>query len=204
MGTFPIFLVILALAGRTLQTGPVITAPQAGAILSGSVEIQGDIGASTFSPAELAFSFAGDPTGTWFLLQSLPGGAPTGLLATWDTSRVTDGDYRLRLQVVLDDGSVQEVIVEDLHIRNDSPPPLATQTLPVPTDTPEPAEDLPELVVPTQALQSTPEILPAQGPLPENPAGLNQRSVLSIFGRSVILVLVLFAVLGLLLRFRRN
>lgn len=204
MGISVFILVVLVVPGFFFQTGPTISAPQNGAILTGRMEILGSLGAPGFSSAELAFAYAADTTGTWFFLQELPGSVQQGPLALWDTSQLTDGDYRLRLRVFQADGSSQEAIVEELHIRNDAPPATPTLFQTLPSETPESLEDIPEAVFPTLSLQSTPEVMKPQVPLPANPAELDQGTVYSIFGRSAILVMALFAALGLLLRTRRH
>lgn len=205
MGILSLLLVIFTLTGGLLQTGPAITAPVAGAVLSGPVEIQGSTGEAAIASAELAFAYAGDPTGTWFILQRLPGGSSPGVLMTWDTSQVTDGDYRLRLRVILLDGSLQETFVDDLHVRNDSVP---TST-PVPPELPAteeafgPFEPLTEVPASTTMPEIPAPTRQARTPLPPNPAELSSAAVYSILGRGALLALGLFAALGLLLRLRR-
>ncbi len=99
----------------------VIQAPRAGDVLKGIIQIQGTALADQFTRYEVAFAYADDTSGTWFLIDE--GGRPAGdgLLASWDTSRITDGDYRLRLLVVLAGGENRELIVPDLHVRNYTP-----------------------------------------------------------------------------------
>lgn len=203
MGIFTILLVALGVSGPFFQAGPVITAPRNGDVLVGQVEILGSLGVPGFSSAELAFTYVADATGTWFFIQELSGSAQQELLAFWDTSQLTDGDYRLRLRIFQPDGSSQEIFVENLHIRNEVHPPTPTSLPAVPSESPELVEDLPEAVFPTISPQSTPEVLASRGPMHANPAELDQGSIYSIFIRSAILVLALFAVLGLLLRLRR-
>ena len=204
MAVLSIFLIFLGLSGPFFQVAPVITAPQSGAVLSGRVEIIGDLGVPSFSAADLAFAYGEDTTGTWFLIQTLSGSPSSGSLAIWDTSQLTDGNYRLRLRVLQADGTSAEVIVEDLHIRNDAPTAAPTQPPVLPSESPEPFEEPPEVFLPTSIPRSTPEVLAPRESLPGNPAQLDRGAVLSIFGRSSILVLILFAVLGILLGLRRH
>lgn len=201
MGILPACLVFLALAGQWLQTAPAITSPREGEVLRGLVEVQGDLGKTTFTSAELAFAFAGDPTGTWFRLQNLPADTPAGMLAVWDTPQLTDGDYRLRLKLILTDGTVQELLVENLHIRNDVPAAAATE--PISEGTFEPVDEVLEPASPSPTPGKPPETVLPGAPLPANPAEIGSGMVYSVFGRGAILTLVLFATLGLLLRLRR-
>jgi hypothetical protein len=205
MGILNIFYALMVLLGPWLQTGPAITGPSEGSALKGQVEIRGNVGTAGFISADLSFGYSADPTGTWFLLQSFSQPPAQDLFMLWDTSGLTDGDYRLRLRVFLADGTAPEVVVENLHIRNEAP--IAT---PIPTGTPEPTEDLMPAVekspeVPAQGpLETASQVRITPGPLPTNPVEVAPAAVYSIFGRGALLVLVLFAVLGLLLRLRRS
>ncbi|MEJ5225563.1 MAG: hypothetical protein WHV44_13990, partial [Anaerolineales bacterium] len=46
-----------------------IAAPQAGQTLQGQVRITGSAAVTGFAAYEVAFAYADDPTGTWFLIQ---------------------------------------------------------------------------------------------------------------------------------------
>src|SRR5688572_18757783 len=120
----PLFLLFQAQAAS-------ITSPQSGATVRGQVEIIGTMDVANFASAELAFGFSNstdiDPEGgAWFAIQTFPQPKLDSPLAVWDTTSVTDGDYNLRLRVTLQDGSVQDVVVTGLRIRNDSPEPTPT------------------------------------------------------------------------------
>lgn len=202
------FLLVFALAQ---QAAPAITAPVTGQTVSGQVSISGTADAPDFASAELAFAYASDPTGTWFTLQTFTQPVQDSALATWDTSLVSDGDYTLRLRVFSQDGSSQDVTVTDLHIRNAVVPPTATPTQ-IPTATPtalptdeaiflQPTIDAP---LPTTKPATVSSSGPQPTPLPANPAALTTESIYFYLARGAILALILFIVLGIFLRLRRN
>jgi hypothetical protein len=162
-----------------------------------------------FASAELGFKFASDSGDVWFPIRSFSQPPADSLLAVWDTTAITDGDYQLRLRVFLQDGSFQDVIVAGLKIRNDTPDPTATPTG-LPTATP-PLLPPPQFSLGTAPPQPsgeaapTPElVVPSPTPMPPNPAALTVASILSIFGKSAFAVLMLFAFFSLLLRLRKN
>jgi hypothetical protein len=174
-----------------------ITSPQTGDTLRGQVHIEGAMDIPNFASAELDFAFASNPTDNWFIIQTFPQPKVDSPLAIWDTTSITDGDYTLRLRVVLQDGSFQDAIITALKIRNDSPEPTATSI---------------ELAQPTsQSVSSTivsvtPTLLsfPQPTSLPSNPASLTVPLIYSTFGRGVLIALVLFIVFSFLFRFRRD
>jgi hypothetical protein len=190
------------------QSIPAITAPIEGQTLQGVVEITGSLDAANFSGAELSFAYASDPSGTWFLIRTLPAPAEGQVLAAWDTSQLTDGDYRLRLRQVYTDGSFQEVFVENLHVRNDAPTVTPTSPLPTstPTHTPSPSATVEQPAAAVTAPPSPTAALsrPTPRPLPSNPASISAQAIYSVFGRAALLVLILFLVLGIFLGLRRR
>lgn len=182
-----------------------ITSPQTDETLRGLVEIQGGMDIPNFASAELAFTFnetASDPAASWFVIQTFPQPITNPVLAAWDTTAVTDGDYALRLRVFLQDGSFQEAVIPNLKVRNDEPLPT-----PTPTST--------EAVFNFQPLNETPGVsaqatsipvitYPTSTPLPANPASLTAFSIVTIFWQSALAILVLFAFFSLILRLRKN
>jgi hypothetical protein len=120
-------------------------------------------------------------------------------LFTWDTTTITDGEYVLRLRVFISDGSVQEVQVP-IVVQNDAAP---TPTL-APTST---AESV-TVEIPTPfllAASPTPTDVPrpTPTPLPANPAALDQAEIYASLGRGALVILGVFAIAGLVVRFRR-
>lgn len=183
------------------QDTPVaITSPQSGETLRGQVNIMGSMNVPDFASAELAFAYASGPTATWFTIQTFSSPMPDSMLAVWDTTIVTDGDYLLRLRVQLQNGLVEEALVKDLKILNDVPTPTATLT---PTSEP---EDTPVPTFPTPTDIPAPVLLtyPTPTPLPANPATLTTPSIYSNFGLGTLVTLILFVLVGLILRLRRT
>jgi len=179
-----------------------ISSPQSSETLRGQVEILGDMDVAGFVAGELAFSYdipEGDASGltdSWFNIQIFSQPKVDGALATWDTTAVTDGDYQLRLRVLLQDGSFQDALVTDLKIRNDSPAATETpvafleETNPTPMPSPDLAIPTPKYAQPTSS--------------PANPASLTVASVYSTFGRGALMALGLFLVFSYLLRIRKK
>lgn len=170
------------------QMQPVaITSPHPGDILQGMVNLEGVTDIPGFRTAEISFAYQNDPTQTWFLIQELSQPVAGGLLAAWDTTTITDGDYRLRLQVFLQDGQVVEAISEGVQVRNYTPvetvaptvvPPaqgISTEIAPAVAAAPViPASSQPTTIAqltatPSPALTSIPEMI-SPVVLPTNPA----------------------------------
>jgi len=188
--------------------GVTLTSPQSGDVLRGQVEIFGQMDVPNFSSAELAFSFssstegaASDSADTWFTIQTFPQPKTDSLLAVWDTTSVTDGDYTLHLRVYFQDGSSQDAAITDLKIRNDVVLPTETPIEAFPVSTPLIAqpEAVTPLVLPTQTLTFA-----QPTPLPQNPASLDKDSVYSTFGRGAMIALVAFVLISIFLRLRKN
>jgi hypothetical protein len=169
-----LFLILLFIPARpvaALQKTPEapivrILAPQPGEALQGLVLITGATQTDGFQSAEVSFGYQSDPTNTWFLLQQSRTAVEEGDLAQWDTSTISDGIYRLRVQVFLSDGRVLEALAEGLRVRNYTP---------VETSTPAPAEPVVAAVQPTATYTPLPDFAPllrTPQALPTNPARL--------------------------------
>jgi hypothetical protein len=202
---------ILVLTILFQELTPAITFPLAGEPLRGQVEIQGATDIADFASAELAFTFdetASDPGAAWFPIQTFSQPQPGPLLAVWDTTTLTDDDYTLRLRVFLLDGSFQDVLVPNLKIRNYTPDPTATPTLPPtepPTQTPPPFFSLGTAPPPASGETPTPaSAFPTPTPLPINPASISTSDILTIFGKSALVIIGLFFFISLILRLRKN
>lgn len=195
-------LLTLVLLLLTAQDSPsvAIIFPAPGDILSGQVTITGRTDVPGFSSSQLDFAYASNPTDTWFTLQTSTQPVVDAALAVWDTTRISDGGYVLRLRVFTEDGSFQEVLVS-IKVQNDTPIPTPT---PLFTSTPDRLDEgipTPFLIAASPTPTSTPH--PTPTPLPANPATLDQPAVYTSLGRGALVILGLFAFVGLLLRFRR-
>ena len=143
-----------------------VTAPLPGEALQGLVTVTGVTQVEGFQSAEISFGYQSDATNTWFLLQQSAVGASDGDLAQWDTTTISDGVYRLRLQVFRTNGQVLETTLEGLRVRNYSP-----------VETSTPLADVPviEEVVATPTQTALPDYQPPQQTpvvMPTNPARL--------------------------------
>lgn len=183
---------LLLLTFGLAQFRPEIVSPRPGEALQGRVTITGSSDTIGFASYELAFAYPADSTGTWFLIAQSNQPVQDGTLGEWDTSLVTDGDYTLRLRVLLDDGSSLEVLVPDLRVRNYTP-----------VETPTPA---PSPVFPTRTLSAVTSSLPAptSTPLPPNPAALTAGRLLSGLGYGALAAVALLFLLFIYTRLRRN
>ncbi|MBK9926594.1 MAG: hypothetical protein IPP66_15065 [Anaerolineales bacterium] len=177
-----------------------ITSPTSGSTVSGQVNITGTTDIPGFVSSQLDFSYASNATDTWFAIQSSSQPVVDSPLSTWDTATISDGDYVLRLRVILGDGSFQESTVQ-IKIQNDTP--ILTPT-PLVTATPNKLDEgipTPFLVASSPTPTLTPR--PTPTPLATNAASLDQTSISTSFGRGALVILGLFVFAGLGLRFRR-
>jgi len=165
-----------------------IRLPVAGQAVQGTVSIEGNSSVPGFVSAELAFAYTGDPTGTWFLIAEASQPVQDGVLAQWDTGVITDGDYNLRLRVLLQNGNHLETHVPGLRVRNYTPVETDTPTPVTPTLTQVPGE--------TPVVTPTREIRPTPTPLPPNPAEVTSDNILDSLGKGALAILGLFALFG--------
>jgi hypothetical protein len=181
----------------------VIVDPQPGQALQGVVAIMGRTSISGFRSAEVLFGYANDPSQTWFFISESTSPVEAGLLAEWDTSTLTDGNYTLRLVVNRTDGSRVVVIVPGLRIRNYSPVETNTPTpfiTPTATTTPLPGAN----PLPTQPeLPATTVVPPTLTPLPPNPAELSQQDISNNLLRGAAGTGIALAILGFYLAIRK-
>jgi hypothetical protein len=183
------------------NSGPVITSPADGQVLQGQVQVKGTTDIPGFSSTELAFAYSPDQTGTWFLIQAASLPATNDVIATWDTTLITDGDYTLRLRVALQDGSFREA-TETVHIRNYTQEPTLA---PAGTPTEKAVVQIPTAMIivasetPTQAAAPP----PTPSALPANPAGVTSAEIYSGFWRGALIVGLLVLGFAALVRLRR-
>jgi len=185
---------------RAQTTAPAITSPTADQALQGQVSITGNTGASGFASAQLDFGYVGDQSNTWFLIQALSQPVADGTLATWDTAKITDGNYILRLRVFATDGTFKDATVP-FEIANYTVPTLASPT-PAPTNAPSLQIPTPLVIIGSDT--PAPPVLATPTPLPPNPAGLPTSLVFGELGRGALFALAAFLVLGILLLRRRS
>jgi hypothetical protein len=181
----------------------VIVEPQPGQSIQGVIAVMGRTSIPAFQSAEVLFGYANDPSQTWFFITESTTPVEAGLLAEWDTSTLTDGNYTLRLVVYRTDGSRVVVIVPGLRVRNYSPVETSTPapiSAPTASATPLPGSD-PQV---TQPALATATPAPATiTPLPANPAELSPQDISHNLLRGAAGTSLALAALGLYLAIRK-
>jgi hypothetical protein len=116
-------------ASVLFQAAAQITSPEAFARLRGNVSISGTATHPEFQRYELYYTV--EPGDNWvFIGEAHFSPVINGLLGTWDTTSLPDGNYSLRLRVVRQDGNYDEAYQRNLVVANRAPePPAATPTL---------------------------------------------------------------------------
>jgi hypothetical protein len=171
---------------------PEITSPQDGEVLQGSVIISGSSQIEGFQSADIAFAYDADATSSWFLLNESLEPIEGGELTIWDTTIISDGNYRLRLSVKLEDGTVRETLIRGLRIRNYSL---------IETATPEPVMlVIAETSTPVIATR-TPISPPAE--LPPNPVLVTHQMIQATVVQGIFITLVVFGVVGIYLALKK-
>ncbi|MFH2040598.1 MAG: hypothetical protein ABIJ65_14290 [Chloroflexota bacterium] len=180
----------MAIPDMVIQSdqGVAITSPVQGDVLSGVINIFGNSEISGFKYSDLAFSYAVGSMETWFPISESSIGVEAGLLFVWDTTLISDGDYRLRLRVFSEDNSIIEFVIPFLSIRNNTP-----ILVPSPSVT--------SVLVDPSGSRNSPTVSPVVRPtkLPDNPLELSSRNLalsafygfLSIFG--LILISIIYS-----------
>ncbi|NMC80610.1 MAG: hypothetical protein GYA59_14710 [Chloroflexi bacterium] len=183
LGVSVLRLALLALALPISQ--PRVDSPQPGDVLQGTVPIIGSTDLAGFQSAEVWFAYEADPPGGWFLIHQSTEAVADGTLADWDTTTITDGNYRLKVVVFVEGGEPSETLVEGLRVRNYQP---------VETDTPGVAPTAPaqEASAPTATW-----VVPTPTALAANPAQVNAARLTDSLLKGVFSVVVGFVALGL-------
>jgi hypothetical protein len=187
---------LFALPTRTPVGFPqiIITNPLQGQALQGQISIQGAVVAQNFSSAQIEFSYIEDQTDTWFLISDLEQPVDYDVIAMWDTSTITDGNYNIRITVHTQDGQKNSMLISNLRVRNYNP---------IETNTPQPIRIQTSQPLATQRYTSTP-IPPSPTTLPTNPAQITKMDVQRSLERGVLLITGFFLVIGVILWIRRQ
>jgi hypothetical protein len=186
-----LFLLILTQAA---ELPPVhILAPQADDALQGKVTITGSTAVDGLQGWALEFGYTGDPTNTWFLITEGDAAITDAILADWDTTTLTDGNYTLRLTVRRTDADPLEHRVS-VRVRNYTPIETATPQPTLPPTATSPGK----LVEPVET-----NLPPTLTPLPTNPAELTPQDVTAGAKVGGLVAVVLFALLAAYLYLRR-
>lgn len=163
-----------------------IYSPQPGQAVQGIVPIDVSIIVPDLDMVVLEFRYQDHPTGTWFQLLQTGDPVEDGILAQWDTTTITDGEYDLRL-VAFTGLQQYEYLVSGLRVRNYTP---------VETETPTPLPQA-EAGTPVSTLTPTRTVMaPTLTPLPTNPAVFTPQQFGGSMGVGAGVVLVLFILVG--------
>lgn len=169
--------------------------PQPGQAILGNIEISGNTLVDGYKSAEILFGYANDPADTWFLIDQSNTPIDNGVLANWDTTVISDGNYNIKLAVTLHDGAIFSSIVQDVRVRNYSPIEPDTPMPVINTSTPE----LGITPIPTPTVSPIPS---TATPLPTNPIILTPSDFITGFGRGALITLGLFIFVGIYLGIR--
>lgn len=179
-----------------------IQSPAPGQAVQGNFVIRGNTAIDGFQSYEVDFTYMDNPTQTWFLIQESTLPVQDDILAVWDTTTITDGEYMLRLAVTLTDGRQQEARVDFLRVRNYTP---------IETDTPTPLPSL-ETLVPVNTATPvslgytpTPSLTPhplTPTPLPTNPAMITPSQMTLTLGKGAFFSIAILGILGAYVGFR--
>jgi hypothetical protein len=174
--------------------GITITSPKAGDFLNGNIIIKGSSEIVGFLRTELSFAYETGLPETWFVISTSDQAVQLGQLAVWDTTTISDGDYRLRLRVNLVDSTFQEIIINDLAIRNytatETPVSSITPTFSITYETPVIEETV------------TPAVLPTE--LQPNPIALTPRQVYTSLFSGILFLLAMVVFWGIYAYFRNK
>lgn len=175
-----------------------VTSPAAGEAVRGQVAIYGNTAVAGFISWELNFAYSTDTTGSWFLIAEGDQPVTAGLLAEWDTTTITDGDYQVRLTVFLEGDRRTHFLVPDIRVRNyttiETLTPISTLTATPYTLTPQPSPT----PSPSQPSSQTP-VPETPTPLPTNPIAISTAEINTSWQKGALGSLAAFLLIGLYL-----
>ena len=139
----------LTLLPTTPTVGPpdssvVLSAPSTGQSLFGTVRIVGTANNAQMLMYRLEFLAGADPQSKWQVIASqVTQQVTNGVLGQWDTTKVADGAYQIRLRVTMRNNTVIDAYARGLLVSNQQPTPLPTVPPPptatnLPTNGPSP------------------------------------------------------------------
>ena len=189
-----LLLLALLISGphRPLTQQVIIDSPRQGEALQGQVAITGTTDIEGLQSYQVDFAYQRDQTNTWFPVARGDEVLRGETLATWDTTTISDGVYRLRVRAELEDGRTLETMVGGLRVRNYTP---------VETNTPEPLVAAGVGGTETQRADYVPSNQ-TPTPLSGNPAEVTSTNLGDSLVRGGLVALLLFIVLGAYLGLR--
>ncbi len=196
----------LLLAFRPQLPGASITYPRDGETVQGQVAIRGTASIPDFWKYELHYSREPATGNSWAPIGGVVETPVTdGLLGVWDTTRIPDGLYAIRLRVARRDGNYVEVFVRNLTVSNQTPPLTPTPTPFTPEPSPTPIPPTPTVVIelpPTPTPIPTPTFPPAPAPTRTESYSFSPGRLFSSFCYGMGLAGAFFAFFGLLFLLR--
>lgn len=181
----------------TVAPDVILNRPREGEALQGVASIEGRVQGEGVRGVRVSFTHAEGTPGNWFYISDMEldteGGSQEDFQVEWDTTKITDGNYHIRVSVDYRDGRQVSTTVSGVRIRNYSP---------IETATPQPAGTL----NPTAQLTETPErtAAPTPSPLPSNPATLQVEELQGALLKGLGVVMGCFLLLGLYHWIRRR
>lgn len=179
--------------------GLYVLSPSEGQAVAGMVEIIGSVPDVSFDYAEVSYVFSDSKAPNWFVISKLDEPVMDERLALWDTTLITDGLYRLKVTVYRNDGTVDDLIVENIRVANytrveEATPAISsagTESLPLVTDAP---------LEPTATAVQTP--LPTD--LPANPASISPQEFRLSLGSGAVLGILCIGMIAVYVYYRRR
>jgi hypothetical protein len=162
---------------------PELISPHAGEVLQGGITISGSVDIPGFSSYEVSYAYQGSES-NWFIIKESREAVHENVLAVWDTSVITDGNYALRIRVNLQDGQFVDDVVGGLRVRN--------YTI-IETSTPEPTLAV-NISRNTPTITHTPRPTPTR--LPVNPIKVTNEDVLRSITQGAGAAILLLTALG--------
>jgi hypothetical protein len=172
---------------------PRIDNPLPGQALQGVIPLNGSSAVDGFASAQIEFRYENDPVQTWFLIQENIPAIENDVLASWDTTTITDGNYCIRLKVTKVDGSETIVEVAGLRVRNYSMIETITPDLPL--------EETHGITMTVTATARVPQNTPT--PQPPNPVSVTDGDLQESVLRGLAVIAVLFILSGIYWGIRR-
>jgi len=172
------------------------TTPNSGQAVQGIVPISGIVSPPGFKKGELSYTYKDDQRETWFLISELTEPVANGLIAEWDTTIITDGEYTLRLLVNTSGQQQMEVFLEGIRVRNYTS--IETNT-PAPSASPAPLDT----IAPSPTSTPTTTQIPfTSTPFPRNPVELTTQEINNSLLRGAAIGIGLLAIVGLYILFK--
>jgi hypothetical protein len=168
---------VLVTSGFTLPENIVISYPQNGQSVQGVVEITGSVVSDLFLSGEIYYAYNNTENTTWFLITQLDQPIENGVLARWDTTTITDGEYQIKMKLIKTDNTIDELIIQPVYVRNYSIEPTVIPASTNMTVTVE--EDIP--TSPSNEFST---------PFPQNPASVSSEGIKRSITFGIILILI--------------